>query len=117
MTTMARSGQAAPAGAGRLERVVRPHSVRSRERAEGAMCKRPASMPSGAPQPKTSEAPLMRCSAAAPSCSCAAPEPRTHKASLSVAAPGAAESGEPLAARSGATAVMTGRRARRPRPY
>jgi hypothetical protein len=57
---MARSGQALAAGAGRLERVVRPHSVRSRERAEGAMCKRPASMPSEAPQPKTSEEPQMR---------------------------------------------------------
>ena len=62
MTTMARSGQAAPAGAGRLERGVRPHSVRSRERAEGATCKRPARTPSEAPQPKTSEAPLLRCS-------------------------------------------------------
>ena len=62
MTTMARSGQALAAGAGRLERVVRPHSVRSRERAEGAMRKRPASMPGEAPQPKTSEAPPTRCS-------------------------------------------------------
>jgi hypothetical protein len=111
MTTMARSGQAAPAGAGRLERGVRPHSVRSRQRAEGAMCKRPASMPSEAPQPKTSGARLMRCST---SCSGAAPEPRARNPSLRVAAPGAAGGGEPLAARSGAKAVGTGRRARRP---
>jgi hypothetical protein len=66
MTTMARSGQAAPAGAGRLERVVRPHSVRSRERAEGAMCTGPASMPGEAPQPKTNEAPPTRCSTELP---------------------------------------------------
>ncbi len=111
MTTMARSGQAAPAGAGRLERGVRPHSVRSRERAEGAMRKRPASMPREAPQPKTSGAPLMRCST---SYSGATPEPRARNPSLSVAAPGAADGGEPLAARSGAKAVRAGRRARRP---
>ena len=116
MTTMARSGQAAPAGAGRLERVVRPHSVRSRERAEGAMRKRPARTPSEGPQPKTSGARLMRCST---SRSGAAPVPcaRARGLALSVAAPGAADGGEPLAARSGAKAVMTVRRARRPRPY
>ena len=111
MTTMARSGQAAPAVAGRLERVVRPHSVRSPERAEGAMRKRPARTPSEGPQPKTSGARLMRCST---SCSGAAPEPRARNPSPSVAAPGATNGGEPLAARSGAKAVMTGRRARRP---
>ena len=61
MPTMARSGQAAPAGAGRLERVVRPHSVRSRERAEGAMCKGPARTPRGELWTKISDAPLMRC--------------------------------------------------------
>jgi hypothetical protein len=60
MTTMARSGQAAPAGAGRLERVVRPHSVRSRERAEGAMCKGPQRVPREVLRQKTSGAPLMR---------------------------------------------------------
>ena len=62
MTTIARSGQAAPAGAGRLERVVRPHPVRSPERAEGPMCQRPARKPSEAPQPKTSDTSLTRSS-------------------------------------------------------
>jgi hypothetical protein len=109
MRAMARSGQAAPAGAGRLERGVRLHSVRSRERAEGAMRKRPARTPSEEPQPKTSEAPPLRCST---NHSGAAPEPRGP--SPSVAAPGATDGGEPLAARSGAKAVLTGRRARRP---
>ena len=61
MTTMARSGQAAPAGAGRLERGVRPHSVRSRQRAEGAMCKGPARTAREGPRARTSKAPPMRC--------------------------------------------------------
>jgi len=75
------------------------------------MRKRLASMPREAPQPKTSGAPLMRCST---SYSGATPEPRARSLALSVADPGAADGGELLAARSGAKAVRTGRRARRP---